>query len=436
MNPFAYSRAERRRRRPPPGRHRRHPLPRRRHQPRRPDARDDRAAERLVDVTGLSDGRDRAARRRSPHRRSGAQHRRRRAPAGPHPLSHADTRHRRRRQPADPQHGDRGRQPAPAHPLRLFLRPRRRQLQQAPPRRGLRRDPTASTATTRSSAPRSTASPSIPPTCASPSPRSMPSSTSRARRAPDACRSSSCTGSRATIPRGTRRWSPATSSPRSSYRRWQWRGARPTARCATGRATPSPSSPSPRQSKYDDGAVADVRLALGGVAHRPWRAATAEAALRGQPATAASFAAAAETELAEARPLQHNAFKIELARRTIVATLARARRETAHEHPQRRQAAGAGRSPGRHGQGRRAGSDSWVPGGEPDPLIRHQHGHIGRPISRIDGPLKVSGQARFAGEFTFEGMVYAALAHSTIARGRITEIDTIAAEAAPGRRRW
>ena len=76
--------------------------------------------------------------------------------------------------------------------------------------------------------------------------------------------------------------------------------------------------------------------------------------------------------------------------------------------------------------------DSWLPGGEPDPLIRLQHGHIGRPISRVDGPQKVAGQARFAAEFTFDGMVYAALACSTIARGRIAEIATAAAEAAPG----
>lgn len=71
-----------------------------------------------------------------------------------------------------------------------------------------------------------------------------------------------------------------------------------------------------------DGTIADVRIALGGVAHRPWRAVTAEAALRGQPATAESFTAAAEAELAEARPLRDNAFKVDLARRTIVATLA------------------------------------------------------------------------------------------------------------------
>ncbi|RDE06884.1 xanthine dehydrogenase family protein molybdopterin-binding subunit [Sphingomonas aracearum] len=76
--------------------------------------------------------------------------------------------------------------------------------------------------------------------------------------------------------------------------------------------------------------------------------------------------------------------------------------------------------------------DSWMPGGRPDPLIREQHGQIGRPVSRIDGPLKVGGQARYAAEFALDGMVYAALAYSTIARGRILAIDTKAAEAVPG----
>jgi xanthine dehydrogenase YagR molybdenum-binding subunit len=76
--------------------------------------------------------------------------------------------------------------------------------------------------------------------------------------------------------------------------------------------------------------------------------------------------------------------------------------------------------------------DSWIPGGAPDPLIHHKHGLIGASISRIDGPLKVAGQARFAAEFPMEGMVYAALHYSTIAKGRIAGIDTSAAEAAAG----
>jgi xanthine dehydrogenase YagS FAD-binding subunit len=70
-----------------------------------------------------------------------------------------------------------------------------------------------------------------------------------------------------------------------------------------------------------DGAVRDVRIALGGVAHKPWRATTAEEVLRGAPATEDSFRSAAEAELAEARPLTGNAFKIPLARNVIVRTL-------------------------------------------------------------------------------------------------------------------
>ena len=71
----------------------------------------------------------------------------------------------------------------------------------------------------------------------------------------------------------------------------------------------------------EGGTVRDVRLALGGVAHKPWRALTAEASLRGKLANVESFRAAATAELAEARPLEHNAFKIELAKRTITAVL-------------------------------------------------------------------------------------------------------------------
>lgn len=70
-----------------------------------------------------------------------------------------------------------------------------------------------------------------------------------------------------------------------------------------------------------DGIVRDVRLALGGVAHKPWRARKAEAALRGQRAQQASFRAAAEAELSDAQPLLLNGFKIELAARTIAAVL-------------------------------------------------------------------------------------------------------------------
>ena len=73
--------------------------------------------------------------------------------------------------------------------------------------------------------------------------------------------------------------------------------------------------------ELDGDVVKDVRLALGGVAHKPWRAWKAEAALKGRPATAESFRAAAQAELAAAEPLRDNAFKIELTKRTMVAVL-------------------------------------------------------------------------------------------------------------------
>ena len=76
--------------------------------------------------------------------------------------------------------------------------------------------------------------------------------------------------------------------------------------------------------------------------------------------------------------------------------------------------------------------DSWMPGGVPDPLIRRKHGLLGTPVSRLDGPLKVKGAARFAAEYALDGMVYAALAYSAIPKGRIATLDTSEAEAAPG----
>jgi len=73
--------------------------------------------------------------------------------------------------------------------------------------------------------------------------------------------------------------------------------------------------------RIQDGTVIEVRLALGGVGTRPWRARRAEAALLGQPASAASFAEAARQELAAATPHPMNAFKVELAQRAIVRAL-------------------------------------------------------------------------------------------------------------------
>jgi xanthine dehydrogenase YagS FAD-binding subunit len=71
----------------------------------------------------------------------------------------------------------------------------------------------------------------------------------------------------------------------------------------------------------DGEVVREARVALGGVAHKPWRAGRLEAALRGAPATPERFRAAAEAELEAARPLPGNEFKLPLARNTLVAVL-------------------------------------------------------------------------------------------------------------------
>jgi xanthine dehydrogenase YagS FAD-binding subunit len=70
-----------------------------------------------------------------------------------------------------------------------------------------------------------------------------------------------------------------------------------------------------------DGTVRDCRIAFGGLAHVPWRALRAEELLRGAPATAESFARAADAELEQAKPLRDNAFKVPLARNLLVRTL-------------------------------------------------------------------------------------------------------------------
>lgn len=73
--------------------------------------------------------------------------------------------------------------------------------------------------------------------------------------------------------------------------------------------------------EIEGGIVKDVRIALGGIAHKPWRASKAEAALRGGPATEEAFLAAAVAEMADAAPLRDNGFKIALTKRTLVAVL-------------------------------------------------------------------------------------------------------------------
>ena len=80
--------------------------------------------------------------------------------------------------------------------------------------------------------------------------------------------------------------------------------------------------------ELEGGRIKEARLALGGVAHKPWRDTAAEAALRGQAADRAAFMHAADLVLRDAKGFAHNAFKIDLARRAIVRALTQASQGT------------------------------------------------------------------------------------------------------------
>jgi xanthine dehydrogenase YagS FAD-binding subunit len=80
--------------------------------------------------------------------------------------------------------------------------------------------------------------------------------------------------------------------------------------------------------ELDGDSIKEARLALGGVAHKPWRDPEAEAALRGQAANPATFERAAGVLLRQAKGFAHNTFKIDLARRAIVRALTQAARGT------------------------------------------------------------------------------------------------------------
>ena len=140
--------------------------------------------------------------------------------------------------------------------------------------------------------------------------------------------------------------------------------------------------------EVSDGVVADVRLALGGVGTKPWRARRAEAELTGAAATADAV-------------------------RNRRSGGARARRGARAQRVQGRAGAAGHRAGPDHGDGRMTSA-------------------IGRSVSRVDGPAKVSGAARYSGEILLPGLAHAAIVGATIPSGRVTAIQTGAAQAAAG----
>jgi xanthine dehydrogenase YagS FAD-binding subunit len=85
-----------------------------------------------------------------------------------------------------------------------------------------------------------------------------------------------------------------------------------------------------------DGRIQKARIALGGVAHKPWRDREAEARLEGEPPTRDAFALAADAILRDAHGFEHNTFKIELARRTILRALSQAAQATPQSQSDKR----------------------------------------------------------------------------------------------------
>jgi CO/xanthine dehydrogenase FAD-binding subunit len=155
-----------------------------------------------------------------------------------------------------------------------------------------------------------------------------------------------------------------------------------------------------------DGTIKEARLALGGVAHKPWRDRQAEARLAGAQPSPENFLASAEIVLRQARGFCHNDFKIELARRAILRA-----------HPGRARL-------------------SAVASGQADSMRRRatwfMSAVLGKPASRIEGREKVTGAAKYAGEYNVATLAHGFVVSSAIAKGRIKNIQTADVLAVPG----
>ena len=149
--------------------------------------------------------------------------------------------------------------------------------------------------------------------------------------------------------------------------------------------------------RIEGNAIGELRIAVGGVAHKPWRLPEVEAQLRGRTPSRELFAEAAAALTAGAVGRGGNDFKIELARRAIVRVL--------------QQAAPTAR------RSRRATSAS--PEGN-EMTASTASAHIGDALSRVDGLVKVTGAARYAAEHPVPGLLYGWVVSSGIAKGRIT----------------
>ena len=152
----------------------------------------------------------------------------------------------------------------------------------------------------------------------------------------------------------------------------------------------------------DHETIRDIRIGLGGVATKPWRARAVEDALRGKVLEPETIKSASRLAVEGAVAHGGNHYKIELAPRVIERAILKI---------------------GSFGM---TIVDTKMKRGDAS------DGLLGGRLARIDGPAKITGAADYAMEHSPEGMVYAVIIDSTIASGRVVAIDTRAAEAYPG----
>ena len=157
------------------------------------------------------------------------------------------------------------------------------------------------------------------------------------------------------------------------------------------------------------GRIRSARVACGGLAPKPWRVGQAEATLTGAPANARSFDAAATAFLDGARGYGSNDFKIPLARRSLSAVLTQITPPEGACSMQMNNPIGM------------------------TPLDNQPNGIVGKPMDRVDGPLKVTGRAVYAYEVERGPQTaYGYVVQASIGKGRIRAIDSRVAEQMPG----
>ena len=179
--------------------------------------------------------------------------------------------------------------------------------------------------------------------------------------------------------------------------------------------------------RVEAGAIVEPRVGIGGAEARPRRIAAAEAALAGRPPERAVLAAAAEIAAASIEPLEDAHTSADY-RRDLVRAVAQRALEQATELPPHPPIA-ARWTPPSPGWGEGISVRSLSPWGEG---WGEGEAFVGRPVPRLEDPLLLRGEGRFAADIDFPGQVHMRVVRSAHAHGLIRAVDAQAARAAKG----